>query len=204
MQPHPHTHPSILTSILCLSSRQRVVLGTRIFQKCRQHSTNEGETPDKDVWINKERLRWAHAFDIPMAHDSPPNFPPNTVQLMRALCCIESQDKLCAALERVFLEFWAHHSQVAQADVFAPILKEVLGPQEAEKVLADASTEGKTRLLKNTDKAFVAGAFGLPWLVCTNAKGETEGFWGVDHIGQVLRFLNLPKPDNTEGWKSVL
>jgi hypothetical protein len=71
-------------------------------------------------------------------------------------------------------------------------------------VLADAATKGKATLLKNTDDAFAVGAFGLPWFVCTNAKGETEGFWGVDHFGQVARFLDLPNPGNTPGWKSVL
>lgn len=55
----------------------------------------------------------------------------------------------------------------------------------------------------NTDKAFESGAFGLPWMVCTSATGETEGFWGVDHLGQVIQFLGLDRPAHS-GWKAVL
>lgn len=64
-------------------------------------------------------------------------------------------------------------------------------------------TEGKKVLGENTDKALADGAFGLPWFVCVNEKGEKEGFWGVDHIGQVCVFLGLEKPKQG-GWKAVL
>jgi hypothetical protein len=55
----------------------------------------------------------------------------------------------------------------------------------------------------NTDKAFADGAFGLPWMVCTNTQGKTEGFWGVDHMGQVVQFLGLSKGKG-EGWRALL
>jgi len=35
------------------------------------------------------------------------------------------------------------------------------------------------------------GAFGIPWYECENEKGEKECFWGFDHLGQVVRFLDL-------------
>jgi 2-hydroxychromene-2-carboxylate isomerase len=72
-----------------------------------------------------------------MTGNTPPSFPPNTLQLMRALCCVDdhgqNQDKLCRVLERLYSDFWVDHIQVAQTDVFAPILKEVLGSEEAGK-----------------------------------------------------------------------
>ncbi|KAI1193392.1 HCCA isomerase/glutathione S-transferase kappa [Nemania serpens] len=169
-----------------------------------------GNTPpvqvkNKDKWIIKERLRWARAFDVPMAAENPPNFPPNTLQVMRALCGVaDDQEKLCAMLERLFHQFWVNHVQIAQPDAFVPLFKEVLGAEAAEKVLAEAATEGKATLTRNTDHAFAAGAFGLPWMVCTNTNGETGGFWGVDHFGQVAQFLDLPKPRIAAGWKIVL
>lgn len=70
-------------------------------------------------------------------------------------------------------------------------------------VLSMASKEGKEILGKNTDAALADGAFGLPWFVATNAKGETEVFWGVDHLAQVTNHLGLERP-TTGGWKSVL
>ncbi len=63
--------------------------------------------------------------------------------------------------------------------------------------------EGKDLLLKNSDMAFDDGAFGLPWFTCTTSEGKTEGFWGVDHIGQVADFLGLDKP-KIGGWKALL
>ncbi len=70
-------------------------------------------------------------------------------------------------------------------------------------MLEAAGTEGKTILLENTETAYADGAFGLPWMVCTNRAGQTEGFWGVDHLGQVVQFLGLQKPQQG-GWRAVL
>ncbi|KAI0418634.1 HCCA isomerase/glutathione S-transferase kappa [Xylaria grammica] len=159
---------------------------------------------DKDTWIVKERLRWARAFSIPMTTEMPPDFPPNTLHLMRALSCVGDQGALCALLARLYADFWVRHVPVAQPDVFGSVFKDVLGADGANNVLAEAAAKGKAALQANTDRAFAAGAFGLPWLLCTNAQGETDGFWGVDHLGQVARFLGLPRPRDTGGWKSVL
>lgn len=63
--------------------------------------------------------------------------------------------------------------------------------------------EGKKILAENTEKAFADGAFGLPWMVCTTATGQKEGFWGVDHLGQVVQFLGLKRPQEG-GWKALL
>lgn len=70
-------------------------------------------------------------------------------------------------------------------------------------VLAIAGKEGKEVLNKNTDHAFQNGGFGLPYFVATNSEGQTECFWGVDHIAQVTQHLGLEKP-KTGGWKAVL
>lgn len=73
-------------------------------------------------------------------------------------------------------------------------------------VLALSTTlEIKTALTANTDAAFDTGAFGLPWMVCTDSQGKTEGFWGVDHLGQVVQFLGLDKGSGEgRGWRAVL
>lgn len=69
-----------------------------------------------------------------MAAENPPNFPPNTLQVMRALCGVaDDQEKLCAMLERLFHQFWVNHVQIAQPDAFVPLFKEVLGAEAAEK-----------------------------------------------------------------------
>lgn len=60
----------------------------------------------------------------------------------------------------------------------------------------------KGLLMSNTDRAFKEGAFGLPWFECTNENGKTEGFWGIDHLGQVADFLDLNRKD--AGFKALL
>jgi 2-hydroxychromene-2-carboxylate isomerase len=74
---------------------------------------------------------------------------------------------------------------------------------DIKAVLEMAGKEGKEVLAKNTDKALADGAFGLPWIVATNGKTETEMFWGVDHLGQVTEHLGLEKP-RSGGWKALL
>ena len=63
--------------------------------------------------------------------------------------------------------------------------------------------EVKALLPANTDRAFKAGAFGLPWFECTNAAGEQQGFWGIDHLGQVVDFLGLERGKEA-GFKALL
>lgn len=61
----------------------------------------------------------------------------------------------------------------------------------------------KAILTSNTDRAFKEGAFGIPWFECTNAAGETEGFWGIDHLGQVVDFLGLDR-SRDPGFRALL
>jgi len=84
------------------------------------------------------------------------------------------------------------------------VLASVVGEDVARDCLRRAQDkEVKDLLTRRTQEAFDTGAFGLPWFQATNSKGETECFWGFDHIGQLAAFLDLEKP--THGpWKSLL
>ncbi|KAK0706641.1 thioredoxin-like protein [Lasiosphaeria miniovina] len=168
---------------------------------------------NKDKWINAERLRWAGAFGIPITQELPPDFPPLTLNIMRAVCAVWASDdaqqtRLVRVLDALYAKYWVDGEPTHRPDVLRAVLDDVFGPAEADKILADASTVGKKLLIENTDAAFAAGAFGLPWLVCTNAKtGSTEGFFGVDHLGQVAQFLDIDLDrggGRAGGWRSVL
>lgn len=196
-----------------------------------QRSSNSSDLSiDKDKWINKERLRWAKVFSVPMAEGSPPGFPQFTLTVMRAMCAItvlypgvEGQKVLIKCLERLFRAAWVEHQKTQEKEVLEELLTSVLGPDETAKgsgprslkpvlillftnfksVLKMVPEEGKETLTKNTDKAFEDGAFGLPWFVATNSKGEKDTFWGVDHLAQVTAHLGLETP-RTGGWKALL
>jgi 2-hydroxychromene-2-carboxylate isomerase len=95
---------------------------------------------DKDKWIEVERRRWAHLFSIPIREVPPPDFPPLTLTIMRALCALtllhpgkEGQGPLTKALDELYREFWVNHKKTNEKDVLAEVLGKVLGKEETEK-----------------------------------------------------------------------
>ncbi|KAL4869429.1 hypothetical protein BDV12DRAFT_185134 [Aspergillus spectabilis] len=171
-----------------------------------------GNTPpirikNKDKWVNIERLRWARYFSVPISETTPEGFPPLTLAVQRILTAISQKApiKLVPATEAVYQEFWIKgNGKATQPEVFVPIFEKVLGETETKAVLEAANRpEIKAQLSANTQQAFDSGAFGLPWFECTNSNGEKEGFWGIDHLGQVIDFLNLDR-ELDRGFKAVL
>jgi len=171
-----------------------------------------GNTPplyikNKNKWIDQERLRWSEQLQIPMSKDSPPGFPVNTLPIQRALTSLSlSHPELLERAVALFWEkTWAHWSEPTKPENVVAMIKTVVGSDgEAQKVMdATKRDEVKKRLVENTEKAFQSGAFGLPWFVATNAKGETEGFWGVDHMGRLCDHLALERAGG-KGWRSLL
>ena len=157
------------------------------------------EIRNKDRWIGQERLRWARQFHIPMSESFPAGFPKPTIQVQRFLTSLwmegtQKQDVLVKALDRLYEALWTQESEseIADAKVFARVLGPVLGEDVVKRHLEKiGSAEVKKQLISNTDRALNDGAFGLPWFQCTNSRGEVEGFWGFDHLGQVVRFMEL-------------
>ncbi|KAK3178243.1 hypothetical protein OEA41_000376 [Lepraria neglecta] len=146
---------------------------------------------DKSEWVGKERLRWAHLFNIPMAEEMPPGFPRNTVQA--------SHETIATLYHMSFAE----RQEIHTLELLGPVFSKIFGERPAKAT----SDEVKKLLSIKTDEVLAEGAFGLPWFVATNAKGEKECYWGFDHIAQVTDHLGLekPKPDNSEGgWRAML
>lgn len=159
------------------------------------------EITNKNKWINVERKRWAELFSIPICKETPPGFPVLTLTTMRGLSYMHekySQAELIKALDALYHSFWVEaNSGVGKPDGekgWAAILKSALAKDVADDVATNvASKTAKDALMKNTDTAFDDGAFGLPWFQCESSAGKKESFWGVDHMGQVARFLGLEK-----------
>lgn len=154
------------------------------------------EIRNKDKWIHVERLRWARQFHVPMSEKGPGNFPFPTLHVQRFLTALNvtHPDKLTVALDTLYARLWTEASDSTFADpkVFTVILEKALGKDVVGECVAKMGTpDVKKQLVTTTEEAFGNGAFGLPWFQCENARGEVEGFWGFDHIGQVVRFLEL-------------
>ncbi|KAL2416421.1 hypothetical protein ABEF95_003127 [Exophiala dermatitidis] len=94
-------------------------------------------------------------------------------------------------------------SQLIDPAFFGPILAKVLGQDVVAEILGKhiSSPQVKKQLSANMDQAIADGAFGLPWFKCRNRRGEVEGFWGFDHLGQVVRFLGLDDDDDNNDGK---
>lgn len=134
-----------------------------------------------------------------MHPSTPPNFPPRTLPIMRALTAIQLADdsvqsSLKAALDALYREFFVQHTDTTDPAHLARILRDA--GTDADAILSRAASDAavKKKLAENTDKAFAQGAFGLPWMVCTDAQGRQEKFWGVDRLGMVADFLGLERP----------
>lgn len=124
---------------------------------------------NKDKWINIERLRWARLFEIPMAEEMPPGFPPLTLGVQRALCaiCIERPESVPDALAALYKAMWVDVLPIQKPEVAVEVLGAVLGGEDVARGFFErgGGKEAKALLAKNTDLAFEKGAFGLPWFV---------------------------------------
>ncbi|KAJ6106912.1 thioredoxin-like protein [Penicillium capsulatum] len=162
---------------------------------------------NKDKWINLERIRWAKYFSVPVADRAPDGFPQRTLAVQRALCAVAENvpSQMPSVLEALYRSFWVdRNAKIGEPEGFIPVLEKVLGKNTTQDIVsAIARPEIKTQLTANTDRAFKSGAFGLPWFECTDAKGNTEGFWGIDHLGQVVDFLGLDRSRDA-GFRAVL
>ncbi|ATZ56584.1 hypothetical protein BCIN_13g04210 [Botrytis cinerea B05.10] len=175
-----------------------------------------GNTPpinvkNKDKWIDRERLHWASLFNIPMSSTTPIGFPHMTLRVQRALCVLpflfpeenRAQDVLCHCLDRFYELYWVEGKNITAPGFLEDVLKHVVGEEKMELVVKEIAGKGKEAVMGNNERAVREGAFGLPWMVCTNPAGETKGFWGVDHLAQVVDFLGLERTKN-RAWKAFL
>jgi len=124
---------------------------------------------DKNKWITVERLRWAKAFSIPIAAETPAGFPPSTLACQRALTALTLSPhklKLTDALDSVYATFWIDRKPIQNPEIVIAALSKVVGEQDAKELFEKGSNpEVKKRLTEATEEAFQDGAFGLPWFV---------------------------------------
>jgi len=175
-----------------------------------------GNTPplyikNKVEWISKERVRWVQQFNIPIAPTMPNPFPVSTVAPQRTLVAVSllAPEKLADCIHALYCAYFIDLKNVSKVEDFSPALESVLGEDMTKEVLEKSTTdEVKKGMIENTEAALADGAFGLPWFVATNSRGQTECYWGFDHLGQVADHLGLEKPKpgsaGEGGWKAML
>ena len=123
------------------------------------------------------------------------------MQRVLAALQVSSPDLLPTALDALYHCHWVEgNGDINNPAVFAPLLEQALGKEVAARVVEEGRGEAaKQKVTENTERAFESGAFGLPWFECVDGEGVAEGFWGFDHLGQVVRFLGLGEGGGGEG-----
>ncbi|MEO5972818.1 MAG: 2-hydroxychromene-2-carboxylate isomerase [Sphingomicrobium sp.] len=113
-----------------------------------------------------------------------PNFPINTLGLMRGAVAAQALDLFEPYVEAVFRAMWEEERKMGDSAVVAATLAESELP--AADLLALTGDAGiKARLAANTQSAFEQGAFGVPSFI---VGGEL--YFGKDRLGEVEDALN--------------
>lgn len=85
-------------------------------------------------------------------------------------------------------------------EVVARALGRVLGEERAGEIVEGTKKVEVKRLLnENTEGAFEAGVFGVPFFVARKGEGEESVFFGVDRVGMVADFLGLGRGEGEGG-----
>lgn len=108
-----------------------------------------------------------------------PNFPMNTVTLMRGLIVAEEMDRKIEYIEAVLKAMWEDGENMGDAEVAARVLT-AAGFDGAAIVEKTQDAAIKQKLMDNTSAAVERGVFGIP----TFFVGQ-EMFFGKERIGQV-------------------
>ena len=108
-----------------------------------------------------------------------PDFPINTLTIMRAAVAAKESGELSRYVGAVFHHMWEAPKKMDDPDVIRAALLE--SGLDADRLLVQAQTpEIKQRLLDNTEKAVARGVFGSPSFFVGD-----ELFFGKDRLGEV-------------------
>jgi 2-hydroxychromene-2-carboxylate isomerase len=141
------------------------------------------EVPAKAGYMMRDLARFAARYGVPFRFN--PNFPLNTLQLMRI--AIAAQHKAPANFERfvshVFRAMWVDEQNLGDATALAEALT-TGGFDAAALVAASLEPAVKDALKANTEGAIERGVFGVP----TIFVGD-EMFFGQDRLDFVREAL---------------
>jgi len=86
--------------------------------------------------------------------------------------------------------YWSKGINISTPEGVVEALKDVFSAEETREIMKHAvSPENKKRVIELT---MGAGAFGAPWVVAVNSRGESRGWFGNDRWDQVFEHLEVP------------
>lgn len=153
-----------------------------VFKATGNHSPVE--IPAKRKWLRVDMRRAAERIGTTIAF--PPNFPINTLGLMRGAIAmkIRGEEALEHYLEVIFGAMWVAQRDLSDPKELASVLREAgFDPDEVFALANDPAV--KDRLKADTEEAVARGVFGAPSFFVGD-----ELFWGQDRLGDVAEALS--------------
>ncbi|CAI8873594.1 2-hydroxychromene-2-carboxylate isomerase [Pseudomonas sp. IT-P100] len=139
--------------------------------------------PAKGAYMFQDLDRYARRYGVPLKFN--PNFPINTLMLMRAVTGMQLRhpERFQAFIDCLFQAIWVEGRNLDDLATVATVLtKNGFDPTEVLALTADE--EVKTALKNNTEKAVQRGVFGAPSMFVDN-----QLFFGQDRLDFVLEAL---------------
>ena len=134
--------------------------------------------PAKGKWIRQDFARWAARYGVPFT--LPPNFPVNTLHLMRGAAALEGDARLDDYMRAVYEAMFGRGEDMADPAVIARVL--TVAGFDAKAIFAATEDQAvKDRLKATTEEAVARGVFGAPSFFVGDAL-----YFGNDRIDWVI------------------
>lgn len=139
--------------------------------------------PAKGKWLLGDLDRYAHRDGVPLRY--PPEFPLNTLALMRAAIGLQMRrpERFAAYVDAIFDAIFGQARDLRDEKVVAEVLTSA-GFDPAEILALASDPEVKQALIRNTEEAVARGVFGAPTFFV-----DGEMFWGQDRMDFVAEAL---------------
>jgi 2-hydroxychromene-2-carboxylate isomerase len=147
--------------------------------------------PAKAVYGQFDSARSKRYFGLPNIK-TPEFFPILSLLPQRALVYIKEAhpQSFVEAFLDIFDGMWESGLDVSKPELLGQVLSKKFSEAEVKDILEKAnSAPYKQRLNDNTKEALDTGAFGCPWHVVCNSKGESEPFFGSDRCVSLSLFF---------------
>ncbi len=133
-----------------------------------------GEVPAKGAYMLRDLQRHAERYGVPYAHN--PNFPINTILMMRGAVAAQRLDMLPAYLGAIFAGMWVEQAPMQDPqEVGRRLVAAGIDVSTLLRLTEDQSV--KDELRTNTEEAVRRGAFGAPSFFVGD-----EMFFGQDRL----------------------
>lgn len=132
--------------------------------------------PAKGRWMFNDLQKWAKQYGVPL--NSNPNFPINTIALMRGAVGLQMQapELFLKYVDAIYQAFWVESKNLGEVEVTQKTLNDA--GLDSDKIFALVSNqEVKDKLKLNSDSAVERGVFGAPSFFY---RGEL--FFGQDRL----------------------